>query len=89
MNSIILLDKMAKIGSRNEDNHNERINQDVRSPTSRHSSPCSSGSDQSRESTPPEESPIQAAKKAVFNMLYQYQVTMSSRWSGSGSRRCK
>ncbi|KAL6742285.1 hypothetical protein Aduo_015449 [Ancylostoma duodenale] len=76
MNSIILLDKMAKIGSRNEVAHNERIKQDDRSPRSQHSSPCSSDSDQSRESTPTphEESPIQAAKKAVFNMLYQYQA---------------
>ncbi|EYB83221.1 hypothetical protein Y032_0340g2991 [Ancylostoma ceylanicum] len=74
MNSIILLDKMAKIGSMNEGTHNERITQDDRSPMSRHSSPCSSDSDVSRESTPHEESPIQAAKKAVFNMLYQYQA---------------
>ncbi|CAJ0590284.1 unnamed protein product [Cylicocyclus nassatus] len=74
MNSIILLDKMAKMCSNAESNRSAPKDCETVETRSRSSSPCTSTSDQSRVSTPPEEAPIQRAKKAVFNMLYQYQA---------------
>ncbi|KAK6753211.1 hypothetical protein RB195_012667 [Necator americanus] len=74
LNSVILLNKMAGIASTSEAAHNAEKTNETTTMRSRSSSIRSSYSDRSRESTPQEYSPTQAAKKAVFNMLYQYQA---------------
>uniref|UniRef100_A0A7I4YTI1 C2H2-type domain-containing protein n=1 Tax=Haemonchus contortus TaxID=6289 RepID=A0A7I4YTI1_HAECO len=73
MNPDDVQDKMAEPGPASDQIHDDQ-EQSVHG-RSRSSSPGTSCSgESSRESSPARECPIQAAKKAVFNMLYQYQA---------------
>ncbi|WKY09780.1 hypothetical protein Q1695_002268 [Nippostrongylus brasiliensis] len=72
LDPIALLDKMTT-----DVPAHDQTTQETSKSVEESSSSCSPGtssSESSRESTPRPECPIQAAKEAVFNMLYQYQA---------------